>query len=61
MYIFTGGGGRIEVDGDVREVEAGDAVLIPAGAWHELVAGSVGARLLCMCVPPYSDDDTFFS
>ena len=36
-------------------------MLIPPGAWHELVAGPEGARLLCMCVPPYSHDDTFFS
>ena len=39
---------------------AGDAALIPPGAWHELVAGPKGVRLLCMCVPPYSHDDTFF-
>ena len=36
-------------------------MLIPPGAWHELVAGPEGARLLCMCAPPYSHDDTFFS
>ena len=51
----------LEVDGESRDVREGDAVLIPPGAWHELVAGPEGARLLCMCVPPYSHDDTFFS
>jgi mannose-6-phosphate isomerase-like protein (cupin superfamily) len=61
IYLFTDGGGRLEIDGDVREVRVGDAALIPPGAWHELVAGPDGARLLCMCAPPYSHDDTFFA
>ena len=60
IYLLTAGGGVLEVDGESREVVAGDAVLIPPGAWHELVAGADGARLLCMCAPPYSHDDTYF-
>lgn len=60
VYLLTGGGGRLEVDGETREVRAGDAALIPPGARHELVAGKDGARLLCMCAPPYSHDDTYF-
>ncbi len=61
IYLITAGNGRLEIDGDVRDVAVGDAALIPPGAWHELVAGGDGVRLLCMCVPPYSDDDTFFA
>jgi len=61
IYLITDGGGVLEVDGESRQVTAGDAVVIPPGAWHELVAGADGARLLCMCVPPYSHDDTFLS
>ncbi len=60
IYLLTAGGGVLEVDGESRDVVAGDAVLIPPGAWHELVAGAGGARLLCMCAPPYSHDDTYF-
>jgi quercetin dioxygenase-like cupin family protein len=60
IYLIVDGGGRMEVDGEARDVEVGDAILIPAGAWHELVAGSAGTRLLCCCVPAYRDDDTFF-
>jgi quercetin dioxygenase-like cupin family protein len=60
IYLLTAGGGVLEVDGESRDVVAGDAVLIPPGAWHELVAGAGGARLLCMCAPPYSHGDTFF-
>ena len=42
-------------------VVAGDAILIPAGAWHEIRADADGElRFLCCCAPPYSDEDTFF-
>lgn len=61
IYFLTHGGGRLEIDGESRDVAPGDAALIPPGAWHELVAGPDGARLLCMCVPPYAHDDTFFA
>jgi len=60
IYLITEGDGVLEVDGVTRPVATGDAVVIPPRAWHELVAGASGARLLCMCVPPYSHDDTFF-
>ena len=60
IYLVTAGGGVLEVDGESRDVVAGDAVLLPPGAWHELVAVVDGARVLCMCAPPYSHDDTYF-
>ena len=60
IYLVVEGGGELEVDGDRREVGAGDAILIPAGAWHELNAGEDGVKLLFCCVPPYSDADTYF-
>jgi mannose-6-phosphate isomerase-like protein (cupin superfamily) len=59
IYLIVAGGGRMEVDGEERDVTAGDAILIPPGAWHTLVAGEAGARLLCCCSPPYSHDDTY--
>ena len=60
IYLLVGGGGAMELDGEMREVGEGDAILIPPGAWHELRAGPGGVRLLCCCVPPYSHDDTHF-
>jgi quercetin dioxygenase-like cupin family protein len=60
IYLIVDGGGRMELDGEEREVAAGDAILIPPGAWHTLLAGRDGARLLCCCVPAYSHDDTYF-
>ena len=61
IYLVVEGGGVLEIDGERRAVGPGDAVLIPPGAWHELTAGDEGVRLLCCCVPPYADDDTFFA
>jgi mannose-6-phosphate isomerase-like protein (cupin superfamily) len=61
IYLITDGGGVLEVDGESDEVRPGDAIRIPPGARHELVAGLNGARLLCMCSPPYSHDDTYFA
>jgi mannose-6-phosphate isomerase-like protein (cupin superfamily) len=60
IYVVLAGAGRMEVDGDVREVGPGDAVLIPPGAWHEIVAGAEELRFLCCCAPQYSNEDTFF-
>ena len=61
IYLIVEGGGELEVDGERRRVLPGDAVLIPPHAWHELTAGEDGVRILCCCVPPYADDDTFFA
>jgi mannose-6-phosphate isomerase-like protein (cupin superfamily) len=60
IYVVLAGVGRMEVDGDERDVGPGDAVLIPPGAWHELRAGREELRFLCCCAPQYSDEDTFF-
>jgi quercetin dioxygenase-like cupin family protein len=60
LYTILGGSGTMELDGDERAVGQGDTVLIPPGAWHRISGGPDGARFLCCCVPPYSDDDTCF-
>jgi mannose-6-phosphate isomerase-like protein (cupin superfamily) len=60
IYVLLDGGGEMEVEGDRGAVGTGDAVLIPAGARHQITAGEEGARFLCCCAPPYSDHDTFF-
>ena len=60
IYLILDGNGELEIDGETRPVAAGDAILISPGSWHELTAGSDGVRLICCCVPPYSDDDTYF-
>jgi len=59
IYFVLEGAGELEIDGERRRVGVGDAALIPAGAWHEIVATSP-LRFLCCCAPPYNHDDTFF-
>ena len=49
----------MELDGEVREVVPGDAILIPVGCWHQISA-TKDLRFLCCCAPPYSHDDTYF-
>jgi mannose-6-phosphate isomerase-like protein (cupin superfamily) len=59
IYFLLEGKGEMELEGDRKLLTAGDAVLIPAGAWHEIRA--VGRlRFLCCCAPPYADEDTYF-
>ena len=61
IYFVIKGSGDMEVDGEHARVRPGDAVLIPAGAWHSLENnGTSELRILCACVPPYSHDDTYF-
>lgn len=59
FYYVTEGSGWMEVDGETLEIVAGDAVLIPAGAWHQITA-TEALSFLCCCAPPYAHDDTFF-
>jgi mannose-6-phosphate isomerase-like protein (cupin superfamily) len=58
IYVLLEGGGEMELEGDRAEVGVGDAILIPAGARHQITGGQDGARFLCCCAPPYSDEDT---
>jgi mannose-6-phosphate isomerase-like protein (cupin superfamily) len=61
IYYLVEGSGEMELDGERRDVAPGDAILIPPGAWHQILADGRGAiRLLCCCSPPYRDEDTFF-
>jgi mannose-6-phosphate isomerase-like protein (cupin superfamily) len=53
------GRGRPQIAGDARAVGGGDAILIPAGAWHQIRAIEP-LRFLCCCAPPYSHEDTYF-
>lgn len=59
FYFILEGSGTMEIDGETREVGVGDAVLIPAGAWHQIKAAEA-LRFLCCCAPPYRHEDTYF-
>lgn len=58
FYYLLAGRGLMEIDGEEREVGPGDAILIPAGAWHQIEALEE-LQFLCCCAPPYVHDDTY--
>jgi len=61
IYFVLKGQGKMEIDGEITHVRPGDAVLISAGAWHQLENnGTSELRILCCCAPAYSHDDTYF-
>jgi mannose-6-phosphate isomerase-like protein (cupin superfamily) len=59
FYYVLDGEGRMEIDGEERVVVPGDAILIPAEAWHR-ISSKKGVRFLCCCSPPYAHEDTYF-
>jgi mannose-6-phosphate isomerase-like protein (cupin superfamily) len=60
FYFVLEGEGKMEIDGEIRLVEPGDAILIPPGSWHQITASS-SLRFLCCCAPAYSHEDTYFA
>jgi mannose-6-phosphate isomerase-like protein (cupin superfamily) len=60
LYFILEGNGKMEINGEERDVGPGDAILIPPGAWHQITASQT-LRFLCCCAPPYSHEDTYFS
>jgi mannose-6-phosphate isomerase-like protein (cupin superfamily) len=59
FYFILKGAGMMEIDGETRGVAVGDAILIPAGAWHQITATD-DLQFLCCCAPPYRHEDTYF-
>ena len=59
IYYITHGQGRIRIEGEARDLRAGDAVAILPGQRHKLWnTGSETLRLLCCCSPAYEHEDT---
>ena len=44
LYVVVEGGAQLTVDGEARELRAGDAVIVDKGARRALVAGPDGVR-----------------
>jgi len=59
IYYITHGTGRVRIEGELRDVNAGDAIAIPPGQRHKLGnTGTETLRLLCCCAPAYEHSDT---
>ena len=53
------GRGRMQVEGEVRDVAPGDAIAIPPGLRHQIAnTATTTLRFLCCCAPAYEHDDT---
>lgn len=62
IYFITHGTGRMRIDSEEREVQAGDAIAIAPGRKHKLWnTGSEPLRLLCCCAPAYEHSDTIIT
>ena len=62
IYFITSGRGRMRIEGEVAEVQAGDAIAIPPGKKHKLWnTGESPLTLLCCCAPCYEHSDTFIT
>ena len=58
LYFILEGAGEVELDGEHRTVGPGDAILIPSGTRHAILATET-LRFLCCCAPPYAHEDTY--
>ena len=59
IYFITAGSGRMRIEGEAKEVKAGDAIAIPPGAVHQIRNTGVEPLIfLCCCVPAYEHEDT---
>jgi mannose-6-phosphate isomerase-like protein (cupin superfamily) len=62
IYYITHGYGQLRIEGEIREVKAGDAIAIPPGQKHKLWnTGNETLRLLCCCAPGYEHTDTIIT
>ena len=62
IYYITHGRGRIRIEVEERDLDAGDAVAIPPGRRHKLWnTGSETLRLLCCCAPAYEHSYTILT
>ncbi|HUR44783.1 MAG TPA: cupin domain-containing protein [Candidatus Saccharimonadales bacterium] len=62
IYFITAGRGRMRIEAETEEVEAGDAIAIPPGKKHKLWnTGDETLRLLCCCAPCYEHSDTIIT
>jgi mannose-6-phosphate isomerase-like protein (cupin superfamily) len=59
IYYITHGTGKMRIEGELCDVQPGDAIAIPPGQKHKLWnTGNEVLRLLCCCAPAYEHDDT---
>jgi mannose-6-phosphate isomerase-like protein (cupin superfamily) len=58
VYYVLDGSGTMRLGDSRFSVKTGDAILIPPGTPHDVRADGNCIRILCICSPPYSHEDT---
>lgn len=59
IYYIIEGSGEMKLGKETFAVEKYDAILIPPNTAHRIKNhGETGIRILCICSPPYSHEDT---
>ncbi len=62
IYYILRGKGRMSLEGEAREVKAGDGIAIPPGSRHQIENIGTGELVfLCCCAPAYRHEDTLLS
>jgi mannose-6-phosphate isomerase-like protein (cupin superfamily) len=56
VYVVVRGSGRMNLDGEIVELAALDAVRVPPGTWRGYEAGPDGLELLVFGAPNLGDD-----
>ena len=59
IYHVTQGAGRMRLGKDEFDIRAGDTIVIAPGTPHNVTnTGREALKILCVCHPAYSDEDT---
>ena len=59
IYHITHGMGTMRMGEAEFDIRVGDTISIPPGTAHNVTnTGNEPLRILCVCHPPYADDDT---
>ncbi len=59
IYHITQGAGTMRLGATEFAIRAGDTITIPPGTPHNVInTGGEALKILCVCHPPYADDDT---
>jgi mannose-6-phosphate isomerase-like protein (cupin superfamily) len=56
FFRFEGGMGKVIINGTEYEVKDGDAVVVPSGADHNVIAGDQGLKLYTIYSPAHHKD-----
>lgn len=56
FFRIEGGSGQVLIDGKAHDVKDDDAIIVPAGARHNVIAGDQGLKLYTIYGPPEHRD-----